>query len=325
MQYTFTVLMITGLTHSDFSGGLPDSSHRTYTSVQRQFLQFCRDFSLDPLAAAEDTLILFATHLAQRIKPQSIQVYLAAVCSLHVAHGLSNPLLPGLKLKQTLRGIERQHFCLPKQKMPLTFDIIRDIKSFLNPLCTDDRVQRAAIATSHFLMLRASEFTVPSWDLFDASRHLTVADANLHSSSDGTEYLTLRIKQSKTDQCREGVTLYTAHSGHPVCVGCAIKMTLAIQHRRGLVDPSTTPLFQLSESSPVTKAGLISFVSQLLRLIGIDRSQYSGHSFRIGGAMSASLAGLSDYEIKLIGRWDSDCYRRYIRSPLNLFLGYPRR
>ena len=35
----------------------------------------------------------------------------------------------------------------------------------------------------------------------------------------------------------------------------------------------------------------------------------SGRSFRIGGATSASLAGLSDYQIKLIGRWKSDCYR----------------
>ena len=270
-------------------------------------------------------LILFTTHLAQQIKPQSIQVYLAAVRSLHVAQGLSNPLLPGLKLKQTLCGIERQHFCPPKQNMPLTFDLLRDIKSFLNPSCTDNTVQWATIATGHFLMLRASEFTVPSCNLFNASRHLTVADANLHSSSDGTEYLTLPVKQSKTDQRHEGVTLYTAHSGHPVCAVCAMKMNLAIQRRRGPVDPSTTPRFQLSDNSPVTKAGRVSFVSQLLPLIGIDPSQYSGHSFRIGGATSASHAGLSDYEIKLIGRWSSDCYWRYIRSPLNLFLGNPRK
>lgn len=154
--------------------------------------------------------------------------------------------------------------------MPLTFDILSDIKSFLTPSCTDDTVQWADITTGNFLMLRASEFTVPSCDLFDASRHLTVPDANLHSYSDGTEYLTLRFKQSKTDQRRQGVTLYTAHSGHPVCAVCAMKMNLTIQRRCGPVDPSPTPLFQLSDSSPVNKAGLVSFVSQMLRLMGID-------------------------------------------------------
>ena len=55
-------------------------------------------------------------HLAARIKPQSISVYLAGIRSLHVANGYSNPLLPGLRLKQTLRGIERKHFTSPTQK-----------------------------------------------------------------------------------------------------------------------------------------------------------------------------------------------------------------
>ena len=39
-----------------------------------------------------------------------MNVYLAAVRSLHISHGLSNPLQPGLLLKQTLRGIKRKHF-----------------------------------------------------------------------------------------------------------------------------------------------------------------------------------------------------------------------
>ena len=36
--------------------------------------------------------------------------------------------------------------------------------------------------------------------------------------------------------------------------------------------------------------------------------------------LTTLFAGLNDYEIKLLGRWSSDCYKRYIRSPLNLFL-----
>ena len=54
--------------------------------------------------------------------------------------------------------------------------------------------------------------------------------------------------------------------------------------------------------------------------MGLDPQFYSGHSFRIGSATSATIAGLNDYEIKLLGRWSSDCYKRYIRSPLSFFL-----
>ena len=97
-----------------FVGVLSDSSHCTYNSAQHRFLHFSQDFSLVPLPASQETIILFAIYLAQRIKPQSMNVYLAAARSLHISHGLSNPLQPGLRLKQTLRGIERKHFSAPK-------------------------------------------------------------------------------------------------------------------------------------------------------------------------------------------------------------------
>ena len=153
--------------------GLDDSSHRTYTSAQRSFLQFCWDISFDPLRTSEDTLILFSTHLAQRIKPQSIPVYLATERSHHAAHGLPNPLQSGLKLKQTQGGI--------KEKNASYRDILADFRPFLNPSSTYDTVKWAAIATGHFLMLRASKFPVFYCNLFHASSHHIAANANLHS------------------------------------------------------------------------------------------------------------------------------------------------
>ena len=76
---------------------------------------------------------------------------------------------------------------------------------------------------------------------------------------------------------------------------------------------------------PVSKISLVSFISHLLRQVGIDPFHYSGHSFRIGGSTSASLAGLTDYEIKLLGRWNSDFYQRYTRSPFSCCSIYPAR
>ena len=144
----------------------------------------------------------------------------------------------------------------------------------------------------HFLMLCASEFTVPVRDVFDASGRLTVADAQLHSSS------LLSISNDPR---------LTRHSCYPVCAVCALTKTLAI--RDCSVNPPATPVFQLTDGSPVTSTGLVTFVLHLLRFIGIDPPQNSGHSFLICCAISA----LSDYGIKLIGRSNSDCYRTYIR------------
>ena len=41
----------------------------------------------------------------------------------------------------------------------------------------------------------------------------------------------------------------------------------------------------------------------------------SGHSFRIGAATTAALRGVEDSVIKMLGRWESSAYQRYLRTP----------
>ena len=56
-----------------------------------------------------------------------------------------------------------------------------------------------------------------------------------------------------------------------------------------------------------------------LAQVGIDASQYSGHSFHIGAATSAAQAGYSDSFIQSLGRWKSAAFITYIRtSPSDL-------
>ena len=75
-------------------------------------------------------------------------------------------------------------------------------------------------------MLCASEITVPVRDVFDASGRLTVADAQLHSSS------LLSISNDPR---------LTRHTCHPLCAVCALAETLAIRDRS--VNPPATPIF----------------------------------------------------------------------------------
>ena len=183
-----------------FRSGLADSTHRTYGAAQRQFLSFCDNYGLTPLPASEDALILFLTSLAARIKPQSINVYLAGVRSLHASNGYENPLTPCLRLKQTLHGIERNHFAPPKRKIPITFDLLCKIHVFVNFCSNDAVVYWAAITCGHFLFLRAGEFTLLNKERFDPSRNLALGDVTSHQSPDGQHYWMVHIKQSKTDQ-----------------------------------------------------------------------------------------------------------------------------
>ena len=53
-----------------------------------------------------------------------------------------------------------------------------------------------------------------------------------------------------------------------------------------------------------------------LELLGVDASDFNGHSFRIGVASTAATNGMEDSLIKTLGRWESDTYLRYIKIPM---------
>lgn len=50
-------------------------------------------------------------------------------------------------------------------------------------------------------------------------------------------------------------------------------------------------------------------------LCGQTPYRYKGHSFRIGAASHAADRGLSDAQIRALGRWKSNAFQRYIRVP----------
>ena len=50
-------------------------------------------------------------------------------------------------------------------------------------------------------------------------------------------------------------------------------------------------------------------------MLGYDPSLYSGHSYRAGAATTAGNLGFEEWEIKMLGRWNSSAYHIYLRNP----------
>ena len=54
-------------------------------------------------------------------------------------------------------------------------------------------------------------------------------------------------------------------------------------------------------------------LKKALQQIGVDSSRYDTHSGRIGGATMMWQAGVQPEEIKMYGRWSSECWTYYCR------------
>ena len=109
------------------------------------------------------------------------------------------------------------------------------------------------------------------------------------------------------------------HTGPPVSINIAshpgITCPVTALHnylsQRGM---SPGPLFCTHTGHPITYHTLSMWFKSLL--IRCNMPQHINlHSFRIGAATDAYIRGVSSSDIKIMGRWNSSAYQRYIRVP----------
>ena len=76
--------------------------------------------------------------------------------------------------------------------------------------------------------------------------------------------------------------------------------------------------FQHKDGSPLTKYQFWKLTDMALEKVGVKNTRFGTHSFRIGAASTAVAMGYTAEQIKQLGRWSSNCYRRYVRQLPNV-------
>jgi len=76
---------------------------------------------------------------------------------------------------------------------------------------------------------------------------------------------------------------------------------------------SPGPLFRFKSGTPLTRQLMVDKLKEALVAAGISPRGFSGHSFRAGAATTAAKIGMEDLQIRLLGKWKSDAYHRYIK------------
>ena len=223
--------------------------------------------------------------------------------------GHGDPFSPGdfPVLQYVLRGVRRVSRPPTQPRLPITPQILRHIKSQWAPQGgeTDYVMLWAACCAGFFGFMRAGEFTSRPGE---HPPSLTVEDVAVDDRANPT-MVRIHLKRSKTDPFRHGVDIYLGRTGRDLCPVAALLAFMAIR------PPGNGALFVFANGTPLTRDKLVEAVRCALQKAGVPAAGYSGHSFRIGAATSAAEAGLEDSVVKMLGRWESAAYQRYIQTP----------
>ena len=304
---------LNSITHRYLNEGLAPATKRTYSTGKRRFISFCSTSGKRVLPATESGLLLFVSHLASNnISHTTIKTYLAAIRHMHVLAGMhtsfEEQLTPRLHL--ALKGVKRtQAIANPRRaRLPITIQLMCGIKDHLSrqPHSYSNIMLWAACCLAFFGFLRVSEFTVPCQGTYDPGTHLSLTDISL-DNRDNPRLIAVFIKQSKTDPFRKGVALYLGATNHPVCPVTGVLPYLAL---RG---DQPGPLFLTEDGKGLTRQALSVSLDQLFKTLQLQPHNYNTHSFRIGAATTAAQANIPDRCIQVLGRWQSDAYKQYIR------------
>ena len=215
------------------------------------------------------------------------------------------------RLRQMLKGVQvvqGKKGRAPKPRLPITPEVLRKMKAVWADQgdLYDTMMMWAAATTTFFSFCRAGEIVVEREDSYDPNSHLLFRDIAVDDAK-SPSMVSLLLRHSKTDQARKGVKIVIGKTGDDLCPVAALLRYLA---KRG---DRPGPLFMCSNGKPLTKTRFVTEIRSALTKAKLPARDYAGHSFRIGAATTAAVAGLEDSLIQTLGRWKSSAYLTYVR------------
>ncbi|KAG5724053.1 Integrase/recombinase xerD like protein [Termitomyces sp. T112] len=297
--------------------GLASSTHRNYSTGQRQFICHVQLHGLyNPngsiLPASQPTILSWVASLGARVQPKTIKAYLALVRSLHVDVDLPFAALESPIVQRLLRGIKHFHGkCNQQPVQPIMLPILTALLTHLQPGVTPGHTSiYAACCLAYSGLLRSGKFTIGKGGKFNSSLNLSCGAIQFLSSFEVTMHIRLTLPTSKTDPFRKGVTITAAAApSQPSCPVTALKALYI-----SLPCDDNAPLFEQPNGKALSYTHFLKEIRNALALAGISPEPFTGHSFWQGAASVAAAAGYLDYEIQLLGRWHSDAYKLYIEN-----------
>ena len=306
-----------------FDEGLQHNTYRAYHGEQHMFWSFCAQYHLTAFPASEDMLMVFATYLGNHLQScyATMHHYMVAIHAAHIPLGLPNPLQNCPHLQQLLQAIHHwQSQPLPDSgQQGITTEFLHQARPLHQLLIPKDSVLWAALTLSHYDLFCSGKLAQPKLAKARVPQFIWVWNVTLHFLQGHLHYVHIMLLGSRMDPFQLGCPVIIGCTGTPVCGAC--KAWHIIQDHKWTQTPLDASYLQI-DSRALDHLTLVRHIKAIMAKLGLNPSRYSGHILCIRGATSAVQAGLSQWQIKLLGQWNSQAYQLYICQDPLMCMGF---
>ena len=280
---------------------------RAYQSDFSDFRLFCAKNGFRSIPTEPKIVSLYLTHLStNEAKMSTLKRRLVSIGVIHKLKGhyldTKHP-----SIIENIMGIKRRKGSIQKGKKPLLISILKEVINVIDEQNKEEIKKfrdRSIILIGFSGGFRRNEIVSLDYDDLDFV----------------SEGLKINIKRSKTDQFGEGTK-----KALPYFDNSQYCPVVSLQKWIKISNISSGPLFRrfskgskLSENR-LTDQTVALIIKSYLQLVGVDSTNYSGHSLRSGFATSAAEAGAEERSIMaMTGHKSPEMVRRYIKEA-NLF------
>ena len=263
-------------------------------------MEFCIQFGvLQPFPASVEVVLLYVTHMADRLCYSSIRQYLGGLWQLHKVLGFDHMDPNRFELYITLRGIRRMLGDTVEQARPASITDLQKLYMLLDMSKSEDVAFWVAVILGFRGLLRKS-------NIVEEGLALKISDLEWE-----TWGLAIRLRRTKTISFKERV-LYIPFSyiqGSIFCLGYYLTLLFGM-----VIYPTSGAQVVGFMKDNIFRRGTYSwYLKKLKRLcVGAGIEMLSTHSLRRGGASLLADSGFSLLDIRNVGDWKSLSVLHYL-------------
>ena len=168
-------LSLPGFRYEDLQGeaakvqasALSEGTKRNYRSIWSLYDKFTRFYDLEPFPATPETLSSFITLVGFSVKShKTVYNYVSALRKLHDLSSFDSAAFDDIRVKLTLKGLEKVKRHISLRKLPITPDMLLKFRSHLDFRNSARLALWAALLVGFFTFFRTANLCPPSKETF---------------------------------------------------------------------------------------------------------------------------------------------------------------